>query len=146
MISSHITTELIPLIQNYESFISKRHNSWCKNNDNLNLWHKDAIQIILQEVVGLQSDQKIVVDFIWWNDFYQTNVVFIKKCSWFLLSRILGFLSIGMQITHLLQIKNIDTALLQLQIKKYVWYQNFEVNWSYFWTENYHLFNTQSYS
>ena len=31
----------------------------------LNLWKKDAIWIILQEVVGLQNDQKILVDLIW---------------------------------------------------------------------------------
>ena len=38
--------------------------SW-KNNGMLNLWKKDAIWIILQEVVGLQNDQKILVDLIW---------------------------------------------------------------------------------
>ena len=65
-------------VQNYGSFIStrqkiikimwlieKKNCSW-KNNDALNLWKKNTIWIISQEIVGLQSDQKIVVNFIWW--------------------------------------------------------------------------------
>ena len=45
---------------------SLRKKNWsCRNNDTLNLRRNDANCIISQEVVGLQSDQKIVAKFIW---------------------------------------------------------------------------------
>ena len=42
----------------------RRKNGSCRNNDTLNLWRNNAIWIILQEVAGLQSDKKIVVNFM----------------------------------------------------------------------------------
>ena len=86
--------------QNYE--VNWEKNWLCKNNDTLNLWRNDATWIILQEVVGLQSYQNIVVNFNWLTTlmpsscvllhlnlakrflmkwFLPENMAFIKKCG-----------------------------------------------------------------
>ena len=45
-------------------FIEKKYFTVSKN-DTFNLWKNDAIRAILQEVVSLQSDQKLVVNYMW---------------------------------------------------------------------------------